>query len=308
MGRRALSPATQLARETAKVERQHAAKAARDKLIQDRKAYSNEIRRLAVRYAPPKPQLQQRIGEKHNWTAPMFCLGMSKAFENIGQWFHKVTFYLFFPVYTRWTYLHLIYSKCKGHGGQSCSAFEWLSNPLNQRQLSDLKRLWVLHDQLGKKYGKTSPSGDLIREVLSSEQRPSTPLPINLPTPPLTQPSKRHHDLSQDIPLLSPLATRLSKRCRSPSPTIVLHKRMKLDGNPSSTRLQVGSTSQATGSSSRAPHEIIDLSLDSDEDDKGIATREKGCMKEKKQVRAISLGENYLELFDSDEDSYPELQ
>lgn len=300
-----MSPATQLAREAAKVERQHVAKAAHDKLIQDRKAYSNEIRQLAVQYAPPKPQLQQCIGEKHNWTAPMFCLGMSKAFENIGQWFHKVTFYLFF-LCTLDGLTHLIYSQCKGHGGQSCSAFEWLSNPLNQRQLSDLKRLWVLHDQLGKKYGKTSPSEDLIREVLSSEQRPSTPLPTNLPTPPLTQPSKRHHDLPQDIPPLSPLAARLSKRRRSPSPTIVLHKRMKPDGNSELTRLRVGSTLQATGSSSCAPHEIIDLSLDSDEDDKVIATREKGCMKEKKQVRAISLGENYLELFDSDEDSNPE--
>jgi hypothetical protein len=39
-------------------------------------------------------------------------------------------------------------------------------------------------------------------------------------------------------------------------------------------------------------HEIIDLSSDSDEDDKAIAGKEKGCVKEKKPVREISLGEN----------------
>jgi hypothetical protein len=97
MGRRALSPETKLAREAAKVERRRTAKAAQSKLIQDRNAYSDEIRRLAVQYAPLQPQFQRRIGEKHNWTVPMFCLGMSKAFENVGQWFHKVRFLLFFP-------------------------------------------------------------------------------------------------------------------------------------------------------------------------------------------------------------------
>jgi hypothetical protein len=48
MGRRALSPETKLAREAAKVERRRTAKAAQSKLIQDRNAYSDEIRRLAV--------------------------------------------------------------------------------------------------------------------------------------------------------------------------------------------------------------------------------------------------------------------
>ena len=62
-------------------------------------------------------------------------------------------------------------------------------------------------------------------------------------------------------------------------------------------------------SSSRVHHEIIDLSLDSDEDDKAIAGKEKGRVKEKKPVQEILLGENYFELFDSDsdEDSNPEL-
>ena len=205
-----------------------------------------------------------------------------------------------FSVHIQLTYLHLIYSKCKGHGGQSCSAFEWLSNPLNKRQLDDLKRLWVLHDQLGKKYSKISPCDNLIREVLSLEQHPSTLLPTNLPTPPQIQPSKCH--VPQDIiPLSSPLAARLSKRCRSPSPTAVPRKRVKPDSNPLSTR----STSQAT---SRVHNKIIDLSLDSDEDAKleAIAGKEKGRMKEKKLVREVLLGENYLELFDSDEDSNPE--
>lgn len=303
MGWKELSPAIKLACQAAKLERRHTAKAAQNKLIQDRKAYADEIRRLALQYAPPQPQLQQRIGEKHNWTAPIFCLGMRNTFENIGQWFHKV-FYFLFSVHTQWTYSHLIYSKCKGHGGQSCRAFEWLSNPLNKGQLDELKCLRVLHDQLGKKYSKTSPSDDLIREVLSLEQHPSTSLPTNLrlPTPPQIQPSKCH--VPQDMPLPSPLAARLSKRCRSPSPTAVPQKRVKLDGNPSTTR----STSQAAVSSSRVHHwhKIINLSLDSNEDDKNIAGKEKGHVKEKKPVWEKLLGENYLELFDSDEDSNPQ--
>jgi hypothetical protein len=197
--------------------------------------------------------------------------------------------FIIFPMYTSLTYS---YSKCKGHGGQSCSAFEWLSNPLNQKQLGELKRLWVLHDQLGKKYGKTSPSDDLIREVLSSEQCLSTPLPTNLPTPPQTQPST----------LASPprLAGRLSKRRRSLSPTIVPRKRVKPDGNASSTRSKSPLHAMV---SSCVSHEIIDLSMDSDEEDKA---KGKGRAMEKKPVRAISLGKDYFELFDSDEDSNAE--
>ena len=94
MGRRALSPAIKLARQAAKAERKRTAKAAQNKLIQDRKGYSDEIRQLALQYAPPQPQLQRRIGEKHNWTAPIFCLGMN-TFENIGQWFQKVIYFYF---------------------------------------------------------------------------------------------------------------------------------------------------------------------------------------------------------------------
>ena len=95
MGQRALSPEIKLACQAAKAERKRTAKATQNKLIQEHKAYSDEIRQLALHYAPPQPQLQQRIGEKHNWTAPIFCLGKSNTFENIGQWFHKV-FYFYF--------------------------------------------------------------------------------------------------------------------------------------------------------------------------------------------------------------------
>jgi len=90
MGRRALSPSAKLARQAAKVEHKRAAKAARAKLIEDRQTYSDEIRRLALQYAPPPAQLRQKIGEFHNWMGPFLCLGKSEAFENVGQWFRKV--------------------------------------------------------------------------------------------------------------------------------------------------------------------------------------------------------------------------
>ena len=89
MGQRVLSPAIKVAHQAAKAERKHTAKAAQNKLIQDRKAYSDEIFWLALQYAPPQPQLQQHIGEKHNWTVPIICLGMGNTFEIIGRWFHK---------------------------------------------------------------------------------------------------------------------------------------------------------------------------------------------------------------------------
>jgi len=90
MGRRALSPAAKLAREAAKAKHKCAAEAARAKVIMDRQTYTEEIRRLALQYAPPPPQLGQKLGEFHNWTVPVLCLGKSGAFDKAGQWFRKV--------------------------------------------------------------------------------------------------------------------------------------------------------------------------------------------------------------------------
>ena len=91
MGRRALSPAAKFALEAAKVERKRATEAARAKLIEDRQGYAEKIRQLAFQYAPPPPQLGVKMGEIHNWTGPVLCLGRGGAFENAGQWFRKVS-------------------------------------------------------------------------------------------------------------------------------------------------------------------------------------------------------------------------
>src|SRR6266446_1877886 len=162
------------------------------------------------------------------------------------------------------TYSHLIYSKCKGHhAGQKCSSFQWLSDPLDQWQLKELKHLWVMHDLLGSKYGQTSPSDCLIMEVLSFEPGPPSPAPAvaNLPTPPQTQSSPIRnvaHHICSPSPLAGPSKL---KRSRSPSQksfSIATHKRAQLHGS---------TLSHPQASSSKAQHKIIDLSVDSDEEE-----------------------------------------
>ena len=193
--------------------------------------------------------------------------------------------------------LYPFFFKCKGHHpGQKCSGFQWLSNPLNQEQLKELKRLWVLHDLLGSKYGQTSPSADLIREVLSSENGRS-----NLPTPPQTQNSPIP-SVSNDNPFPSSLAgpSKLKRR-HSLSPyslPTLSRKRAKLHTNGLSTP----STSQSTASSLKVRREVIDLSLDSDDEKVAAVKKGRSKGKEKKAVRMVSLGDDHYELFDSDED------
>jgi hypothetical protein len=227
MGRKVLSPATKLARQATKAERKRTAKGAQNKLILDRKAYSDEIHRLPIcplpTTAPATHWQKTQLDSSYN------LLGNEQSLRKYWTMVSQSKSFLYFSVYTQRTYSYLILLKCRGHGGQSCSAFEWLSNPLDERRLGDLKRLQVLHDQLGKKYGKTSPaspSDSLIMDVLSLEQHPSTPLPTNLPTTPQTEPSEHH--VHQDIPLRSPLGR--SKRCRSPSSTAVPRKRAMTEG------------------------------------------------------------------------------
>jgi len=205
-------------------------------------------------------------------------------------------------VNTLWDSSHLIYSKCKGHhAGQKCRGFQWLSDPLDQWQLKELKRLWVLHDLLGSKYGQTSPSDHLIMEVLSSEYGSPSPTPViaNLPTPPQTQTSPIRnvaHQIRSPSPLAGPSK---QKRRRSPSPkslSIIPFKRARLHGS----RL---SSSQA--SSSKVHCKIIDLSVDNDEEQEVTIGKGKGRAKErfKQSVWMVSLGDDHFELFDSDEDS-----
>jgi adenine-specific DNA methylase len=103
-----LSPETKaqrkLEKEAANAERKRIAKAAEARLIEDRKAYSSKIWRLALCYATP-PELPQRTDNNHHWKTYL-CLGKSGDFENVGQWFRKVKLQFFLHVLR----LHLLYS------------------------------------------------------------------------------------------------------------------------------------------------------------------------------------------------------
>jgi hypothetical protein len=114
----------------------------------------------------------------------------------------------------------------------------------------------------------------------------------NLPTPPRTHPSSIPHD----IPLSSPLAGP-SKRRRSASPlSLPIGSRKKLKHDKKYTS---ASNSQATASSS---HDVIDLTMDTDEELKALSGKGKKRAKGKKPLKMVSFGKDYFELFDSDED------